>query len=78
MCDCGKLHTKSTMNAKKYIIDFTVARHGQYTMAANSEKEARKMFDEFIKENKREASIFMDHFTFDCEIKTNYAYRSGV
>lgn len=59
---------------KKYVIDFTVAKHGQYDIRAKTEEQARKMFNEFIKENEKEASIFMEHFTFNCDIKINYAY----
>ena len=74
-CICGKVHR---MVSDKYVIDFTVARHGHFTMRARSRDEALTIFEKWIRENQKETAQFIDYFTFDCEIKTNYAYLDDV
>jgi len=70
-CQCGHINIRTT---RKYVIDFTVSRHGQFDMRAKSEEEARAKFKFWIADNKKETEQFINHFTFDYDIKTNYVY----
>ena len=54
------------------MIDFTVRKHGHFDIRAKTEEEAKEKFQKWVKDNKKEMVQWIDHFTFDYDIKANY------
>lgn len=71
-CECGYLNRK---RRNKYLIDFTIKKHGEFIMWASTEEEAMGQFKNWIKSNRKETEIFMEHLTFDTEIESNFIYQ---
>jgi hypothetical protein len=75
VCKCGALNMR---RAHKYMVDFTLVKHGQFLVYANNEKDAVEKFRNIVKAHKEDTQKFIEHFVFDFDIKPNYAYHDSA
>lgn len=73
-CKCGEVIKKA--QEKKYVIDFTLHKHGEFIIKAKTEEEAEIKFKKWIQNSRKATEKFLEFTIYDTEIDTNYVVRN--
>jgi hypothetical protein len=77
VCNCGNINYATGIAPEKFVVDFTIKRHGQISIRGIDSRDAKKKFENWTKNN-QDVWKYLEDYIFDSDIEANFAYGESL